>query len=128
LIIIHITDFAAFTYFISIVPTIYVDRHGNSLVTNQYAITEFKKEMPESPDPRRNLIPGVFFKYEIEPILVRITESHQSMWAFLIRVFGVLGGIWSITGFLHNAALAIMTTLFGVHIPHTPLKDKASDL
>lgn len=51
-------------------PTIYIDNtvvFGGFLVTNQYAVTEFSHEI----DPNRpDAMPGIFIKYDIEPLSV----------------------------------------------------------
>lgn len=61
----------AYQYFVSIVPTIYYDRTGvltTATVTNQYGVTEFVKLLK---DERSGSVPGIFFKYALEPISVQ---------------------------------------------------------
>lgn len=75
----------------SIVPTIYSvgDPHSRGsrfIVTNQYAVTSQSREINEQ------TIPGIFFKYDIEPILLNIVESRDSFFVFLIKVINVLSG------------------------------------
>lgn len=65
-------DFEIFQYAISVVPTTYVDRRNNVLLTNQYAVTDSHKRFKEG-----HTIPGIFFKYDIEPISVQISETRQ---------------------------------------------------
>lgn len=83
--------FARFQYFLSVVPTAYSvghpgERGARSIFTNQYAVTEQSGPVPES------TIPGVFFKYDIEPILLNIVETRDSFLVFLIKVVNVLSG------------------------------------
>jgi len=75
----------------SIVPTIYSlgDPHASvstSIVTNQFAVTEQSHEVNE------RIIPGIFFKYDIEPILLNITEQRDSFFVFLIKIVNVVSG------------------------------------
>lgn len=75
----------------SVVPTIYsVGRPGSrgsrAIVTNQYAVTEQSHAVDQ-----RN-IPGIFFKYDIEPILLNIVESRDSVLLFLLKIVNVLSG------------------------------------
>lgn len=72
-------------------PTIYsVGRPGRrgarAILTNQYAVTEQSAETDD-----RN-IPGIFFKYDIEPMLLNIVESRDSPLLFLLKIVNVLSG------------------------------------
>jgi endoplasmic reticulum-Golgi intermediate compartment protein 2 len=83
--------FHKFQYFMSIVPTAYSVGDPNkmgstSIITNQYAVTEQSQEINE------RVIPGIFFKYDIEPILLNIVESRDSFFVFLIKIVNVLSG------------------------------------
>ncbi|KAJ4400585.1 hypothetical protein N0V85_005726 [Neurospora sp. IMI 360204] len=78
-------NFHKFQYFISVVPTVY-SSSGKSIVTNQYAVTEQSQEVTE------RIIPGIFVKYDIEPILLNIVEERDSFLVFLIKVVNVISG------------------------------------
>ncbi|KAI8614660.1 endoplasmic reticulum vesicle transporter-domain-containing protein [Chytriomyces sp. MP71] len=96
-------NFEMFQYFMSIVPTIYVDGRrtfGSVILTNQYAVTDYKKIVGH--ETREAGIPGIFMKYEIEPIVVRVTESRASFMHFLTRLCGITGGIYVTVGLLNN--------------------------
>ncbi|KAK4121377.1 DUF1692-domain-containing protein [Parathielavia appendiculata] len=86
------SHFHKFQYFLSVVPTTYsVGRPGElgsaSIFTNQYAVTEQSQSVPE------NTIPGIFVKYDIEPILLNIVETRDSFLVFLIKVINVVSGV-----------------------------------
>ncbi|KAI8898274.1 endoplasmic reticulum vesicle transporter-domain-containing protein [Globomyces pollinis-pini] len=88
-----VTHFDNFQYFLAIVPTIYVDKavtfFEGLIVTNQYAVTEFSHPVdPNNPDA----LPGIFIKYNIEPILVRITQLRRGFIEFITRTCGIIGG------------------------------------
>jgi hypothetical protein len=79
-------NFHKFQYYISVVPTVY--RYGSSTVrTNQYAVTEQSKEVSEMS------IPGIFFKYDIEPILLSVQEERDGFFRFLFKLTNVLSGV-----------------------------------
>jgi hypothetical protein len=83
--------FHKFQYFMSIVPTVYSvgdpARIGTrSIVTNQYAVTQQSREVSD------RTIPGIFFKYDIEPILLNIVESRDSFFIFMIKLVNILSG------------------------------------
>jgi hypothetical protein len=39
-----------------------------------------------------SILPGVFIKYDVEPISVKITETRTSFSHFLTRMCGIVGG------------------------------------
>ncbi|KIW03557.1 uncharacterized protein PV09_05317 [Verruconis gallopava] len=107
-------NFYKFQYYTSIVPTIYttnpstltlsppehiVDPSSNSYTpatsmwnrdtiwTNQYAVTEQSHAVNEMN------VPGVFFKYDIEPILLLVSEERGSFMSFLARLVNVVSGV-----------------------------------
>ncbi|KAL1878784.1 hypothetical protein VTK73DRAFT_7541 [Phialemonium thermophilum] len=83
--------FHKFQYFLSIVPTTYTLGHPGesgavSIFTNQYAVTEQSREVNE------RTVPGIFFKYDIEPILLNVVESRDSFFVFLVKIINVVSG------------------------------------
>ncbi|EWC46625.1 hypothetical protein DRE_04112 [Drechslerella stenobrocha 248] len=93
--------FYRFQYFLSVVPTTYLAR-GRSLHTNQYSVTEQGRSMsPES-------VPGIFFKFDIEPIQLTITNSPASWVYFLIRLANVIGGVMVAGGWLYKISDGVL--------------------
>jgi len=92
------TNLEFFQYFISVVPTIYVDNRDHVLLTNQYAVTDYNKKV----DHTGNNVPGLFFKYDIEPISVRVTEKRKPFFHFLVRLSGIIGGVFVTAGFAYR--------------------------
>lgn len=60
---------------------------SKSIFTNQYAATSQSREVPA------NVVPGLFFKYDIEPILLIVSESRNSFLALVIRLVNVISGV-----------------------------------
>ncbi|RGB37391.1 endoplasmic reticulum vesicle transporter-domain-containing protein [Rhizophagus diaphanus] len=96
----------AFLYFLSIVPTTYIDNNNHVLLTNQYSVTDYSRVIEG-----RTGIPGIFFKYDIEPISVRIAENGGSFFTFLVRLSGLVGGIWVTAGFALKIVNRIWSSL-----------------
>ncbi|KAI3334223.1 endoplasmic reticulum vesicle transporter-domain-containing protein [Ustulina deusta] len=83
--------FHKFQYFMSVVPTVYTVAGGSAatrtIFTNQYAVTEQSKPVGE------RMVPGLFFKYDIEPILLSVEERRDGLLTFLVKVVNVLSGV-----------------------------------
>ncbi|KAL1411398.1 hypothetical protein Q8F55_002354 [Vanrija albida] len=86
--------FTAFQYFLRVVPTTYVSASRRRLVTSQYAVTENMRTFDHGQG-----VPGIFFKYDIEPMSITVEERTTSLYQFLIRLAGVVGGVWTVASF-----------------------------
>ncbi|KLT45392.1 ER to Golgi transport-related protein [Cutaneotrichosporon oleaginosum] len=86
--------FAAFQYFLRIVPTTYIDANRRMLSTSQYAVTEATRVFEHGRG-----VPGIFFKYDLEPMTITIRERTTTLYQFLIRLVGVIGGVWTVAAF-----------------------------
>lgn len=42
--------------------------------------------------------PGIFFKYDFSPIKVYVEQKYKPFWKFLVRMCGIVGGIFACTG------------------------------
>ncbi|ETI20280.1 hypothetical protein G647_08314 [Cladophialophora carrionii CBS 160.54] len=62
-------------------------RDAKSIFTNQYAAQSQSREVPS------NTVPGIFFKYDIEPILLIVSESRASFLGLLVRLVNVMSGV-----------------------------------
>ena len=47
---------------------------------------------------RLPLVLGVYFKYDFSPLIVRVTEKGRPFWQFLVRLCGIIGGIFATSG------------------------------
>ncbi|KAL7004925.1 hypothetical protein EMMF5_005538 [Cystobasidiomycetes sp. EMM_F5] len=82
------SPFHIFQYFVSVVSTLYVDAGRRRLNTNQYSVTD----MSRATEHGRG-VPGIFFKYDLEPMSITISERTVSLLDFLVRLAGIVGGI-----------------------------------
>lgn len=69
------------------IPNPQAGRDTSSVFTNQYAATSQSREVPN------HVVPGIFFKYDIEPILLIISESRGSLLGLIVRLVNVVSGV-----------------------------------
>jgi len=104
--------FYKYQYYLSIVPTIYTDdasllpllqnvndhKKGahpaksiftspHAIKTNQYAVTSQSHEIPE------NYVPGIFVKFDIEPITLTVAEEWGGFFPLVVRLVNVISGV-----------------------------------
>ncbi|KAK2739966.1 hypothetical protein FQN57_006285 [Myotisia sp. PD_48] len=112
--------FFKYQYYLSVVPTIYskagtIDPNSEYLpdptsitskdsktmiFTNQYAVTSHSRTL----DQRVFVVPGIFFKYNIEPILLIVSQERGSLLALLVRLVNVMSGVLVAGGWLFKLA------------------------
>lgn len=87
-------------YYLKLVPTMYISlrRNESTVITNQYSATWHSKGTPLTGDGQG--LPGVFFNYEIAPLLVKITEEKKSFIHFLTNTCAIIGGVFTVASFL----------------------------
>ncbi|XP_021344245.1 endoplasmic reticulum-Golgi intermediate compartment protein 2-like, partial [Mizuhopecten yessoensis] len=49
-------------------------------------------------------VPGIFVKYDLNSLKIRVREVHRPFGQFLIRLIGIVGGIFSVSGIMHSLA------------------------
>lgn len=52
-------------------------------------------------------MPGIFIKYDMEPLTMTIRERTTSFIQFLVRLAGVLGGVWVCTSYFFRVSSRI---------------------
>ena len=87
-----------YQYFVKIVPTHYWKSNGTVLRTNQYSVTKHKRKIKLS--IAENGLPGVFFIYDINPMMIQLREGRKSFLHFLTGVCAIIGGIFTVAGML----------------------------
>src|SRR5258706_15629486 len=73
---------------LSIVPTTYVAPRSSPLITSQYSVTHYVRPIVHGGTP------GIFFKFDLDPLAVEVNQRTTSFIQFIIRVIGVVGGVW----------------------------------
>ena len=97
-----------YQYYIKIVPTVYKYIDGREVVSNQYSVTEHLRHV--NPGTGRGL-PGVWFFYEVSPVHAVFEETKRSFMEFITSVCAILGGIFTVMGFVDTIIGEVMKRL-----------------
>eukprot|EP00696_Hemimastix_kukwesjijk_P001971 gnl/Hemi2/12403_TR4235_c0_g1_i1.p1 gnl/Hemi2/12403_TR4235_c0_g1~~gnl/Hemi2/12403_TR4235_c0_g1_i1.p1 ORF type:complete len:401 (+),score=170.66 gnl/Hemi2/12403_TR4235_c0_g1_i1:81-1283(+) len=101
-----------YQYFIKIVPTAYNYLNGNTLHTNQYSVTDHFRPIASAGHAHGRNLPGVFFFYDLSPIMVDITESRPSLAHFLTGLCAIIGGVFTVCGIIDGFIYHSIRTIF----------------
>ncbi|KAL5526702.1 hypothetical protein ACEPAF_8427 [Sanghuangporus sanghuang] len=85
--------FVAYQYFLNVVPTTYKAAGAKPVHTNQYSVTHYRRVLEHDQG-----VPGIFFKFDLEPLHMTLHQRTTTFIQFLIRVVGVVGGVWCCAG------------------------------
>uniref|UniRef100_H3AFY6 Endoplasmic reticulum-Golgi intermediate compartment protein n=1 Tax=Latimeria chalumnae TaxID=7897 RepID=H3AFY6_LATCH len=121
-----------FQYFITIVPT-KLNTYKISADTHQYSVTERERVINHAAGSHG--VSGIFMKYDISSLMVTVTEQHMPIWQFLVRLCGIVGGIFSTTvnvGMLHGFVGFLFDIVYcrfklGAYKPKSNLPDTLLD-
>ena len=72
--------FVSYQYFLTVVPTTYIAPRSSPLDTAQYSVTHYTKVLEHGRG-----IPGIFFKFDLDPMSLTIYQRTTSLMHFLIR-------------------------------------------
>ncbi|CAD5113396.1 DgyrCDS2568 [Dimorphilus gyrociliatus] len=86
-------------YFLQVVPTS-VNTFISQVDTYQFAVTHKNRTINHSKGSHG--VPGIFFKYDLSPIKVKITEEKRGFGRLLIRLAGIVGGVFATSSILHS--------------------------
>ncbi|KAK6459254.1 putative ER to golgi transport [Scheffersomyces xylosifermentans] len=101
-----------FVYVAKVVPTLY-QRLGLIVDTNQYSLTEQHRVHKVGKDGRPSGFPGIYFKYDFEPIKLIIAEKRISFLQFVARLATIGGGLLILGGYLYRLYERLLLILFG---------------
>ena len=88
-----------FQYYIQVVPTKF-STLDMTLSTNQFSVRE--RSRPIDHKAGSHGMSGIFFKYDMSPMMVEVEERRKPFWQFLIRLCGIVGGIFATSGMLNS--------------------------
>jgi len=72
--------FIAYQYFLHVVPTTYITPRSQPLRTNQYSVTHYTRQVAHGRGT-----PGIFFKFELDPLNIAIHQRTTTFGQFFIR-------------------------------------------
>ncbi|KAF9921158.1 Endoplasmic reticulum-Golgi intermediate compartment protein 3 [Linnemannia zychae] len=104
-----------FQYYLKVVGTRHYYLNREPVSTNQYSVTQYNRNLQymnawgqiQAP----NGLPGVFFNFDISPMLVIQREERKSFASFLTGVCAIVGGIFTVAGILDSAIWRAERTL-----------------
>lgn len=47
-------------------------------------------------------IPGIYFKYDVAPLRVRVVPDAPPIWRFILRLCAIVGGVYTSAGLVHH--------------------------
>jgi hypothetical protein len=83
---------AVYMYYLKVVPTLVKGGRGGPLATYQYSVSSQMRPAVVG-GQRQNVLPGLFFVYELTPYLVTVSHERGTFLAFLTGLCGALGGV-----------------------------------
>ncbi|XP_063236945.1 endoplasmic reticulum-Golgi intermediate compartment protein 2 [Bacillus rossius redtenbacheri] len=97
-----------FQYFVEVVPT-EVDTFLQRLTTYQYSVKDHQRPI----DHRKGShgVPGIFFKYDVSALKVRVTQQRDSLPQFLVRLCATVGGIYVTSGIINSMCQLLLDLL-----------------
>ncbi|CAK1589335.1 unnamed protein product [Parnassius mnemosyne] len=95
-----------YQYFIEVVPTD-IDTTFETIKTFQYSVKEL--ERPVSHSKGSHGVPGIFFKYDMAALKIKVYQERENLLQFTLRLFSVIGGIYVIVSFLNTIVLMVRT-------------------
>ena len=94
-----------YQYYLKIVPTKFSYYNGKTYNKYQYTVNSFS----ENSIDRSALL---FFRYDLSPITVEYKHTKMSFLTFLINVFAILGGVFTVAGIIdaiiHKSILLLL--------------------
>ncbi|KAI0252355.1 endoplasmic reticulum vesicle transporter-domain-containing protein [Lactifluus subvellereus] len=109
-----------FHYFLKIVSTQFRTLDGEMVNSHQYSVTHFERDPTTGQAGNTNEglqihhgtagMPGVFFSYEISPIIAH-RETRQSFAHFLTLACAIVGGVLTVGSILDSALFATQRSL-----------------
>ncbi|MCP8718699.1 MAG: endoplasmic reticulum-Golgi intermediate compartment protein [Asgard group archaeon] len=102
-----------YLYYAKVVPTMY-EQLGLEIDTNQYSLTESQHVIQVDEQTKRpNGIPGIYFRYDFEPIKLVIREKRIPFFQFIAKLGTIGGGIMIAAGYLFKLYEKLLLILYG---------------
>lgn len=76
-------------YYVTVVPTVYHAPRSAPLHTNQYSVNSYRRTIEHGRGT-----PGIFIKFDVDPMEMHVWQRTTSFPQFIIRLCGVVGGVW----------------------------------
>merc|ERR1711936_1352486 len=80
------------------VPATFARVDGSTFVTNQFSVTRHSKVI--SAMMGDGGMPGVFFSYELAPVMVKYQQKEKSFGHFASGLCAIIGGVFTVAGMI----------------------------
>ncbi|KAG1735355.1 endoplasmic reticulum vesicle transporter-domain-containing protein [Suillus paluster] len=100
--------FMVFQYFLHVVPTTYIAPRSPPLDTNQYSVTHYTRKLD-----LHEGVPGIFFKFDLDPMVITIHQRTTTLVQFIIRCVGVIGGVFTCATYFVRVAIRAADAVSG---------------
>jgi len=102
-----------FHYYIKLVPTVFINRWGAEIYTNQYSVTDSARNVQVRSGELSGL-PGVFIVYDFSPFLMRKTEKVKP-WSYIFTsICAIIGGVFSVGMLVEMIVGSVVCKVAGV--------------
>ena len=88
-----------FQYYVKIVPTTFERSDRSTFVTNQFSVTRHNKAIINNLMGDTGM-PGVFFSYELAPVMVKYQQKEKSFGHFASGLCAIIGGVFTVAGII----------------------------
>ncbi|XP_012258404.2 endoplasmic reticulum-Golgi intermediate compartment protein 2 [Athalia rosae] len=93
-----------YQYFVEVVPTD-VRSLLRTYQTYQYSVKDHQR--PVDHHKGSHGIPGIFFKYDMSALKVKVTQQRDSVFRFLVKLCATVGGVFVTNGLLNSIVQVI---------------------
>jgi hypothetical protein len=91
-----------YEYYLKVVPTTYVDLKGEKYNVHQFTFNQNESDADV-------MIPTLYFRYDISPILVKIVQYRDEVFHFFVQICAIIGGVFTVTGILDTMLNRLFT-------------------
>ncbi|KAJ3045778.1 Endoplasmic reticulum-Golgi intermediate compartment protein 3 [Rhizophlyctis rosea] len=104
-------EYQMFQYYTKVVSTKFNFRNRTTVHTNQFSVTEHERDTTPKLGSGTSGLPGVFFNFDISPMLVIYTEYKKPFAHFLTDVCAIVGGVFTVAGIIDSFIYTAEKTL-----------------
>ncbi|CAK8678171.1 unnamed protein product [Clavelina lepadiformis] len=112
-----------FQYYLEIVST-KINTRRVKTDTYQFSVSDISRELDHTAGSHGT--PGIFFKYDFSPLTVIITEKHMPLGRFLVRLCGIIGGVFA-TSCIVNGIVHFIQNVYYEFFPHLMQEELPSE-
>ncbi|KAI4501515.1 hypothetical protein M0802_003392 [Mischocyttarus mexicanus] len=106
-----------YQYFVEVVPTD-IRTLLNTFKTYQYSVKDHLRPIDHIKGSHG--IPGIFFKYDMSALKIKITHQRDSITQFLVKLCATVGGIFVTSGLIKNILQSFWYIMFCKFFKHEP--------